>query len=57
MKRLFVLALSIVMLTCGMAFAATEIKMAYTGPADEENNGLHLYAVNFKKFTGFVSGH
>lgn len=50
MKRLFVLALSIVMLTCGMAFAATEIKMAYTGPADEENNGLHLYAVNFKKF-------
>ncbi|HPC75312.1 MAG TPA: TRAP transporter substrate-binding protein DctP [Synergistales bacterium] len=29
--------------------AALEVKMSYNGPADEENNAVHLYAVNFKK--------
>lgn len=29
--------------------AALEIKMSYNGPADEENNAVHLYAVNFKE--------
>ncbi len=49
MKRLFLFALCIVMVSCGTALAATEIKMAYTGPADAANNALHLYAMNFKK--------
>ena len=29
--------------------AVLEVKMSYNGPADEENNAVHLYAVNFKK--------
>ncbi len=28
---------------------ATTIKMSYNGPADEVNNAVHYYAVNFKK--------
>ena len=30
--------------------AAVEVRMSYNGPADEENNAVHLYAANFKKF-------
>jgi tripartite ATP-independent transporter DctP family solute receptor len=32
------------------AIAAVEVKMSYNGPADIENNAVHLYAVNFRKF-------
>ena len=28
---------------------ATTVKMSYNGPADEVNNAVHYYAVNFKK--------
>ncbi|HPA58961.1 MAG TPA: TRAP transporter substrate-binding protein DctP [Synergistales bacterium] len=33
----------------GASMAAVEVKMSYNGPADVENNAVHLYAVNFKK--------
>ncbi len=33
-----------------MAMAAREVKMSYNGPADAENNAVHLFASNFKKF-------
>jgi len=32
------------------SLAAMEVKMSYNGPADVENNAVHLYAVNFKRF-------
>ena len=28
--------------------AAQNIKLSYNGPADEENNAVHLFAVHFK---------
>lgn len=48
-KRIFLFALCMVMAFSGMALAATEVKLAYNGPADIENNAVHMYAVNFKK--------
>ncbi len=32
------------------AMAAQEVKMSYNGPADADNNPVHLFAANFKKF-------
>jgi len=32
--------------------AAREVKMSYNGPADAENNAVHLFAENFKKIRG-----
>lgn len=49
-KRIFLFALCMVMVFSGTALAATEVKLAYNGPADIENNAVHLYATNFKKF-------
>ena len=49
-----VLTLGIVFVFClmvsGIAEAAQEVKMSYNGPADAENNAVHLFAENFKKF-------
>jgi len=33
----------------GTSMAPVEVKMSYNGPADVDNNAVHLYAVNFKK--------
>lgn len=33
----------------GTSMASVEVKMSYNGPADVDNNAVHLYAVNFKK--------
>lgn len=42
----FLLALSATVLMA----APLELKMSYNGPADAENNAVHLFASNFKKF-------
>ena len=39
-----------VLFASSLAFAqTTTVKMSYNGPADEVNNAVHYYAVNFKK--------
>ena len=36
--------------TAAVWAAPMELKMSYNGPADAENNAVHLFASNFKKF-------
>lgn len=36
--------------------APLELKMSYNGPADAENNAVHLFASNFKKFVEESTG-
>lgn len=43
-----VLALCAVMVPA-CSWAAVEVRMSYNGPADEENNAVHLFAANFKR--------
>ncbi len=49
-SALFVLFALFAVMVPGYAEAAVEVKMSYNGPGDVENNAVHLYAVNFKKF-------
>lgn len=49
-KRIVALGLFGLLLLSSAAMAVQEVKMSYNGPADAENNAVHLFASNFKKF-------
>ncbi|MDI9370492.1 MAG: TRAP transporter substrate-binding protein DctP [Synergistota bacterium] len=54
MKCFKLFALAAVLGFCALVLpvgseAAVEVKMSYNGPADEENNAVHLFASNFKR--------
>jgi len=45
------LALLVLLLfSFSLSAASLELKMSYNGPADPDNNAVHLFASNFKKF-------
>ena len=48
-KFLHVIAVCLLILCLSLPAWAQEIKMSYNGPADIENNAVHLFATNFKK--------
>lgn len=57
MKRLFILSLltivAVFLIFSGsieVAQAQQEVKISYNGPPDVEDNAVHLYATNFKKY-------
>ena len=50
-RLVMTLAIAVVFLSAPLAAgAAVEVRMSYNGPADAENNAVHLFAENFVKF-------